>query len=126
MVRLFSVKSQIVFLVAACLLAIATLPLVEAASARPRFMKTQATQADVLSKALKKARRDVKRVKHQIRVTSGQHRAANASFSCGCSPISSDYNWHCTCRWRISNCRGSSTTYSDGQTETEHSCSLSD
>jgi hypothetical protein len=43
-------------------------------------------------------------------------------MSASCSEVSSDYNWHCTVRWGIANCRGSSTTYADGSYETEYSC----
>jgi hypothetical protein len=63
---LFSVKSRIRFLVAATLLAMATLALFGVASARTYRMKTHPTAADVLLRAVESARLTANQQKYRI------------------------------------------------------------
>jgi hypothetical protein len=57
---------------------------------------------------------------------SGVQPAANF-VSCKCIKPGAGHNGHCTCRWGISNCTGSSTIWYDNKgnvtdVETGHSC----
>ena len=111
-----SFKSRTKVLVVAAVLSMTTVSIVGVASAETYSTKTHATAADVLSRAVQRATADQQKY-------SKRRRASEAAIGyspwihCECTPgLSSTgpFLGHCTCRWHISNCTGTTTVYGDG------------